>query len=69
MPPTVSKVAVGSELKNATPFITRELRSPKMVEAAGIEPEDESPVNTADMGKKGGKFPTIQGVARIGWSK
>ena len=59
----------GRPLKSATPFDTRELRSPKLVETAGIEPEDESPVNTADMGKKGGKFPTIQGVARIGWSK
>ena len=26
-----------------------------MVETAGIEPEDESPANTADMGKKGAK--------------
>ena len=33
----MQKVAVGSELKNATPCITTELRSSKMVEAAGIE--------------------------------
>ena len=37
--PAVYQQAVGSELKNATPFITRELRSSKMVEAAGIEPQ------------------------------
>jgi integrase len=36
--PDVYQHAVGSELKSATPFITRELRSSKMVEAAGIEP-------------------------------
>jgi integrase len=39
--PAVYQQAVGSELKNATPFITRELRSSKMVEAAGIEPASE----------------------------
>ena len=36
---TMKKVAVGSELKSATPFNTRELRFSKMVEAAGIEPQ------------------------------
>ena len=39
-----------------------------MVEAAGIEPEDESPVNTADMGKKGAnslEFKGLQGSAGV----
>ena len=39
-----------------------------MVEAAGIEPEDESPVNTADMGKMGAKslqFKGLQGSAGV----
>jgi hypothetical protein len=31
--------AVGAELESATPFKNRELRSSKMVQAAGIEPE------------------------------
>ncbi|HIG52835.1 MAG TPA: hypothetical protein EYQ18_02385 [Candidatus Handelsmanbacteria bacterium] len=35
---SMQKIAIGSELKNATSIITRELRSSKMVEAAGIEP-------------------------------
>ena len=35
----MQKFAVGSELKSATPFTKIELRSSKMVEAAGIEPE------------------------------
>jgi|TARA_B110000438_G_scaffold294375_1_gene335687 hypothetical protein len=33
-----AKKMVGSDLKSATPFDTRELRCSKMVEAAGIEP-------------------------------
>jgi hypothetical protein len=37
--PAVYQQAVGSELKNATPLITRELRSLQMVKAAGIEPQ------------------------------
>ena len=39
-----------------------------MVEAAEIEPEDESPVNTADMGKMGAKslqFKGLQGSAGV----
>ena len=39
-----------------------------MVETAGIEPEDESPVNTADMGKKGAnslQFKGLQGSAGV----
>ena len=39
-----------------------------MVEAAGIEPEAEAPVNTADMGKKGAKtlqFKELQGSAGV----
>ena len=44
------------------------MRSQKMVEAAEIEPEDESPVNTADMGKMGAKslqFKGLQGSAGV----
>ena len=39
-----------------------------MVKTAGIEPEDESPVNTADMGKKGAnslQFKRLQGSAGV----
>ena len=65
----MQKAAVGEEQENATPFNTRELRSSKMVETAGIEPEDESPVNTADIGKKGAKslqFKGLQASAGVG---
>ena len=65
----MQKAAVGGEQESATPFNTRELRFSKMVEAAGIEPEDESPVNTAYISKKRGKNLAIQGVARISWSR
>ena len=41
----MQKAAVGEEQENATPFNTRELRSSKMVEAAGIEPVE---VTSAD---------------------
>ena len=46
--------------------VLRMYRSNK--EAAGIEPEDESPVNTADMGKKGAnslEFKGLQGSAGV----
>ena len=59
---------VGSDLKSATPFDTRELRSSKMVEAAVIEPEDGSPVDTANRGKKGAKslqFKELQASAGV----
>ena len=39
-----------------------------MVEAAGIGPEDEAPVNTAEMGEKGAKslqFKGLQGSAGV----
>ena len=39
-----------------------------MVEATGIEPEDEAPINTADIGKKGAKpvqFKGLQGSAGV----
>ncbi len=40
-----------------------------MVEAAGIEPEDESPVDSANRSKKRSKIPAIQEVASIDWGK
>ena len=41
----MQKFAVGSEQKSATPFTKIELRSSKMVEAAGIEPVEAKNAN------------------------
>ena len=38
----VQRQAVGAETESATPFDNRELRFPKLVEAAGVEPEVDS---------------------------
>ena len=40
--PSVHKLAVGAEAESATPFDNRELRFPKLVEAAGVEPASEN---------------------------